>query len=275
MGVILESERGTAKAKAFLAVVYSALLLGAATMVYPFAVMLSASLSSGYDYNRHTPVVIGFFDRNDRFVRSIAMRFRTFPREVYPDAPASWTSWAQVAKDRPGVAAFAERELSRVRDGASLARAAADARARLCALAADESAATDCCYDPRDVARFAKRRFGTVERMNAAWPVPHKSFFDVSFSAESKAPPGRADASDAKYAAWLDFKREYLKDAVERGDFGSRTMPLPLSMRPTPHVFSPACSAAARSSRFFFVDFVSTSPSSSANFAACSASSKA
>ena len=229
MGVILESERGTAKAKAFLAVVYSALLLGAATMVYPFAVMLSASLSSGYDYNRHTPVVIGFFDRNDRFVRSIAMRFRTFPREVYPDAPESWTSWAQVAKDRGGIAAFAERELSRVRDGASRARAAADARARLCALAGDGAAATDCCYDPRDVARFAKRRFGTVEAMNAAWPVPHKSFFDVSFSAESKAPPGRADPSDPKYAAWLDFKREYLRDAVARGDFVSRTMPLPLS----------------------------------------------
>ena len=43
--------------------------------------------------------------------------------------------------------------------------------------------------------------------------------------------------------------------------------------------FELACARAllgrARSSRFFFVDVVSTSPSSSANFAACSASSNA
>lgn len=85
---------------AFLAIVYSVLALGALTMVYPFAVMIAASFSSSYDYQRHSPVVAGLFDESDRFMRSVASRFRTFPRELYPDAPASWTSWAQVAKDR-------------------------------------------------------------------------------------------------------------------------------------------------------------------------------
>ena len=56
MAVILPSERTTCKARVFLALVYSALILGAVTMVYPFAVMLSASLSSSYDYSRHSPV---------------------------------------------------------------------------------------------------------------------------------------------------------------------------------------------------------------------------
>ena len=93
MAVILESERRTAKAKAFVAVVYAALSLGAATMVYPFAVMLSASVSSSYDYQRHSPVVLAAFDRGERFMRSLAAYFKAFPRELYPDAPSAWTGW--------------------------------------------------------------------------------------------------------------------------------------------------------------------------------------
>ena len=38
MSVILESERSTVKARAFVALLYAILALGAATMVYPFAV---------------------------------------------------------------------------------------------------------------------------------------------------------------------------------------------------------------------------------------------
>ena len=111
MSAILESERKTFKASAFLAAVYAMLSIGAVTMVWPFAVMLSSSLSSSYDYHRHSPVVIGFFDRSDRFARYVSTLFPTFPREVYPDAPESWTTWQSVAEDRTAVKAFAMREL--------------------------------------------------------------------------------------------------------------------------------------------------------------------
>ena len=57
MGAILDIERKSARARIFLAFVYGILALGAATMVYPFAVMIAGSLSSSYDYERHTPVV--------------------------------------------------------------------------------------------------------------------------------------------------------------------------------------------------------------------------
>ena len=45
-------------------------------MVYPFAVMLAASFSSSYDYQRHSPVLTALFDRDDRFMRSIASQFK-------------------------------------------------------------------------------------------------------------------------------------------------------------------------------------------------------
>ena len=114
MAVILESERKSFKARVFLALIYSVLSLGAVTMVYPFAVMIAGSFSSAYDYNRQSPIVSALFSKSDRFMRSIATYFKAFPREVYPDAPETWTTWTEVAKDTKGVRHFAERELAEV-----------------------------------------------------------------------------------------------------------------------------------------------------------------
>ena len=224
MSVLLESERPTAKARIFLATVYSALTLGAVTMVYPFAVMLSASLSSNYDYQRHSPVVIGFFDPADRFARSLATCFRSFPRELYPEAPAAWTSWTEVAKDRAGT-----RELyRRAMDEFTREEALALARGLPAALLAEGARSLACNYDARDVAGFVRRKYGTLERLNAAWPVRYRSFFDVSFSAESKADQSRLPAN-AKSETWNELKLGYLERAEARGDFIARTTPADLS----------------------------------------------
>ena len=230
MAVLLDSERRSLKARVFVALVYSVLALGAATMVYPFMVMISASLSSSYDYHRHSPVLSAFFDRNDRFMRSVATHFRTFPRDVYPDAPRGWTTWTEVAKDRDGIRSFAESELSALEsDPARLAEARERAAKFLSSLAAADPVDLSCHYDPRDLPGFVKRKYGTVEAMNAAWPVPHKSFFDVSFSAESRLAPGKRGDGSEKFATWLEFKKWYVDEAIAAGDSVSRTMPYPLA----------------------------------------------
>ena len=113
MGVLLASERRTAKGRIFLAIVYSVLILGGLTMVLPFLIMLASSISgpNDYNYNRHSPVVRALWDRDDCFMRSLATYFPRFPREIYPDAPESWGSWATVARDTDGIVAFAARHL--------------------------------------------------------------------------------------------------------------------------------------------------------------------
>ena len=214
MGVILPSERKTLKARIFLALVYSVLALGAATMVYPFAVMIAASMSSSYDYQRHSPVLRAFVSPADRYMRFVAGIFRTFPREVFPEAPANWTAWEEVAKDREGVEKLFRRRGEAAKDNSFLKS--------LESLPDEE---LNCNYDARDVAGFVKRRYGTLEKLNAAWPVPHKSFFDISFALESR---GRA-APGAKLDDWHLFKREYLRRAEAEGDFVSRTMPRDLA----------------------------------------------
>ena len=229
MAVILDSERNSVKAKAFLAVIYSVLALGAATMVYPFAVMLASSLSTRYDYNRHSPVVAGLFDRSDRFMRSIATHFDKFPHDVYTNAPASWTTWTEVAKDRRGVEDFARRELAPYSDAAFLAAARERADAFLRTLASRDPRGLSCAYDPRDVPRFVERRYGTLEALNAAWPVPHRSFFDISFAAESRAAPDKTVEGDAKSETWQALKKWYVDEAIAAGDHVSRTMPWPMA----------------------------------------------
>lgn len=244
MGVILESERRSAKARVFLALVYSALVLGAVTMVYPFAVMFAGSFSSAYDYTRHTPVVIGLYDRSDRFMRSLATHFDTFPRSLYPDAPAAWNTWPEVAKDRAGVAAFAERELAPYADGEFCADARARADAFLRALASADPRTLACRYDARDIPSFMQSRYASLEALNAVWAVPHKSFFDISFRTEYgvlNSPPATnvtawldrklayRPSDPVKFADWLALKQWYLTRAIEDGDHVSRTLPADLT----------------------------------------------
>ena len=227
MAVVLDSERRTFKARLFHALIYSFLTLGALTMIYPFAVMLAASFSSAYDYQRHSPILTALFDRDDRFMRSIASQFKSFPRDIYPDVPESWTGWPQVAKDRAGIRAFAARELNGA-DG-SWSERAARAREFLRETAKRDPHTLSCDYDARDVPAFVKSRYGTLERLNAAWPVPHRSFFEVSFSAESKLSPERDLPGNEKYSTWLALKSWYTERALARGDFISRALPHPRS----------------------------------------------
>lgn len=227
MAIILEPERRSAKAKFTLGAIYAALTLGAASMVYPFAVMVASSLSSSYDYNRHDVVTRALFDESDRFMRSLSAFFPSFPRTVYPDAPASWTTWQSVAADRQGVRAFAREQLAPYRDSAALADGIARADAYLAGLAADVTHPTSCRFDPRDVPGFIKGKYKTIEALNAAWPVPHKSFFDISFTAEARESPNTPH--DAKYADWEELKRMYLERAIAKGDHVSRTVPLHIS----------------------------------------------
>ena len=233
MGVLLASARHTAKGRIFLALVYAVLALGGLTMVLPFLIMLASSLSGPYDYNRHSPVVRALWDRNDRFMRSLATYFPRFPREIYPDAPESWGSWATVARDADGIATFAAQHLEPAWTNLAVR---ADWKHRAEAFR-DRTLAWDinyttCSYDARDVAPFVKSQT-TLDDLNRTWPVRYRSFFDISFTAESKIPLGHASwkppKNDPKYAMWCAFKDSYRQRMVADGDYICRTLPFPLT----------------------------------------------
>ncbi len=229
MGVLLASERKTVKGKLFLAIVYSLLALGGLTMVYPFAVMPTASVSGPYDYHRHEFAPRALWDRSDRFMRSVATYFPRFPREVFPDAPANWGSWLSVARDHEGVADFARQHLE-----PALTNAEVFATWKKQATAFRDTCAqwdidyTTCAYDARDVAPFIASQID-LDQLNRTWPVRYRSFFDVSFTAESKLPLGHASYRPAhgnpKYEMWLKFKDSYRQRMLADGDYLCRTLP--------------------------------------------------
>ena len=229
MGVLLASERKTVKGKLFLAIVYSLLALGGLTMVYPFAVMLTASVSGPYEYNRHECLPRALWDRSDRFMRSVATYFPRFPREVFPDAPSNWGSWISVARDRTGVDEFARTYLEPARTNAAVFAAWKERAVAF----RDTCAKWDldrmtCTYDARDVAPFLASQI-SLDELNRTWPVRYKSFFDVSFTAESKLPLGHASFKpphgNPKYEMWLKFKDSYRQQMLADGDYLCRTLP--------------------------------------------------
>ena len=229
MGVLLASERRTVKGKLFLGIVYGLLALGGLTMVYPFAVMLTASVSGPYEYNRHECLPRALWDRSDRFMRSVATYFPRFPREVFPDAPANWGSWISVARDRAGVDAFAQTYLEPARTNATVFAAWKER-----AVAFRETCEKwdldrmTCAYDARDVAPFLASQI-SLDDLNRTWPVRYRSFFDVSFTAESKLPLGHASFKpphgDPKYEMWLKFKDSYRQQMRAEGNYLCRTLP--------------------------------------------------
>ena len=73
----------------------------------------------------------------------------------------------------------------------------------------------------------------TLDELNRTWPVRYRSFFDISFTAESKIPLGHASwkppKDDPKYAMWCAFKDSYRQRMVVDGDYICRTLPFPLT----------------------------------------------
>ena len=226
--VILPVERRTARARLFLGVLYAVLVLGGITMVLPFMVMVSSSFAGPWDYARHSPALRALWDRNDRFMRSVASYHPRYVSGLLPGAPKEWGSWGQVAKDRANVDRVVDAILDGFSDPASAAKIEAGAERFRARILAADIGRTVCNYDPRDVPAFVSRAYGTVERLNDEWPVKYRSFFDVSFFAESKAAfwyRGWQEPQDAKWRTWLAFKNSYRQKMEADGDYICRTLP--------------------------------------------------
>ena len=251
MAVILTVERGTAKARVFLALVYAVLSLGGLTMVWPFLVMLASSLTGPYDYYRFSPVVRALWDRNDRFMRYVATCYPRFPSEAYPEAPAHWGSWITVERDRAGCRAFAAAQLRGLDDPQTAGR-----WQRLAADYADFNLGYDirnsvCTFDARDVAGFVRRyyeekvrdadpaayarlaeperRKAALARLNREWLIRYTTFFGIRMMAQQRVPLHHAGwdypEGDAKMEAYQAFKRMYRERARAPSSPMTRTVP--------------------------------------------------
>lgn len=176
MPILNVTERKSARGRAVVTAIYALLILGGATMVYPFMIMVTGSVSNDYDYNRRSALPRFAWSRSDRFMRALASQFPPTHRQsieqlrsYFPDFPAEWQTWPQMGDERETTRKWADKQLAPMRDPKrrkqieTAARDYADFMSRWnvreCVLA----------YDKQYMIPFLRRRYGTLDAYNRAW----------------------------------------------------------------------------------------------------------
>jgi len=234
---MLKTERRSLKARLIVAAIYALLCLGGATMIYPFMITVSASLTNKFDYHRFSPVPRSFTSRADRFTRGLASYLHpTIPPALFPNRPAHWTTLETAGADREGVTAFAAPYLAVEGDPESLA-----AWRRIAADYADFSLDYDirdtfCRFDFRDLCGYLRdvyeervgdnvpagrqRRKAALALLSKEWGVPYEEFFDVTLDYEMFYPMHHLtwDYPDTpKAEAFIAYKDAYRRMVFRPG----------------------------------------------------------
>lgn len=110
MPIIAQVGRRRLSTRLLLALIYAVLGLGAVSILYPFALMLSSSVSTRIDYDRFDLIPLALRGSEARFVGFLADRYSRADwsafRAAYPDSRV--TFWDDLAADPEGFVARAE-----------------------------------------------------------------------------------------------------------------------------------------------------------------------
>lgn len=200
--------RKSFKNRLIMAVIYLILSALGLTMVVPFMITLSGSVSGSYDYSRFEPVPRYFYSRGDRFVKNLSNYFngfRSWQRQLkasVPGVPQHWSNWSMAGRDKAGCAALARDNML-----PGNAVAAADYAEFMHDYPLDDTSV----YAPQvQVAQFLATEYGSISRISEEWGTSFDSIYSIDFGPEmyqsldfqSYFP----DMSDAKFRAFCRFK---------------------------------------------------------------------
>ncbi len=105
MPILNYTDHKTLRGRGVLVLIYSSLIVGGLTMVYPFLVTFTGSLSNPFDYERRSPLPRFLWSREDRFMRTLCTYFPPGHRQAirqlrayFPDLPADKVKGIRVAR---------------------------------------------------------------------------------------------------------------------------------------------------------------------------------
>lgn len=219
MPIIGELDQNSAKGRIALTLIYAGLILGALSMVVPFCIMLTGSVSNALDYDRRS-VIPGFMSsRPDRFMRVLCGYFPPSHRgsvrqlrSVFPSIPADWQSWSQIGDARRESDPWAAAEVKALNDPATLAHDQTLARDYGDYVKTCDLRETVLAYDQRHVADFLRRKYGTLEALNHAWEISLDTFASIRADEWSGEPIDQrtyVPLEDVRYTDLLEFRQEY------------------------------------------------------------------
>jgi len=234
MPIILPTDKHSFWVRALIAAMYLALIVGGVTMIYPFMITVTSSLSGVLDYYRYSAVPRSLYSREDRFVRVLSGYMRDLPDVFFRNRPAHWTNWISIGDDYAGIDGFAGEYLRVERDPQELARWRT--------IAADYADFT-LDYDPRDISCWpdfrdcagylekefsdkfrarqpqraaglsrAELRLEALKILREEWGTPYRSFYDVDLTTEKWFPMHHVSwdyPETPKAAAYQQFKDAY------------------------------------------------------------------
>ncbi|MBT7162516.1 MAG: carbohydrate ABC transporter permease [Victivallales bacterium] len=242
MPIIGAADRKSPKGRTIIALIYLLLIFGSLTMVFPFAIMATGSISTPFDYDRRSPLPRFLVNRGDRFLRALCGFFPPTHRgsirqlrSFFPSLPPDWSSWSQIGdaskttqdeittKDengdehtttevRVGTDEWTKGVLAELKDK--------DTLARYRAMAMDYGEFADSCdlretilaYDQRYVGPFLRRKYSDLAGLNEAWEISIDTFAKVSANEWSGEPIDQrtyAPLVDVRYEDLLEFRKQY------------------------------------------------------------------
>lgn len=211
---------------------YAALILLGATMVVPFMITVSMSITNGFDYDRFWLVPRYFWSEPDRFMRGLFNYFNSYSQWNsqmscnFRDMPSHWSSWREIGRDRQGVDALAAQYLNRSpEEMARWKQVAADYSAFVESYPIDD---TECTISNVQVTRFLmehyeqlwskqhpdlSRQMGSSRRNQAAlnllgetWQIPFPDFYSIGWSAEASQPMWQQTWFPPENEKYVDFQ---------------------------------------------------------------------
>lgn len=219
MSIINVAEQKSVKGRIAITAIYTLLILGSLTMVFPFAIMATGSISNSFDYDRRSPLPRFLVNRSDRFMRVLCGFFppshRGSIRQLrgfFPSLPQGWQSWSQIGDERRESDAWARSVLAEIEDEATLERYRVLARdygefAQTCDLRE-----TVLAYDQRYVGPFLRHKYGSLEELNRAWEISIDTFVKVSANEWGGEPIDQRSyvpLVDTRYEDLLEFRQDY------------------------------------------------------------------
>ncbi len=219
MSIINAAEQKSFKGRIAVTTIYTLLILGSLTMIFPFAIMATGSISNSFDYDRRSPFPRFLVSRPDRFLRVLCNYFPPSHRgsirqlrSFFPSLPSDWQSWSQIGDERRQGDAWATAVLAELDDPDTLERYRLIARdygefAQTCDLRE-----TVLAYDQRYVGPFLRRKYGSLEELNRAWEISIDTFVKVSANEWSGEPVDQRTYMpyvDTRYQDLLVFRQQY------------------------------------------------------------------
>ena len=237
MSLLATVGRKTLRARLFVSLVYALLIILGTTMVVPFLITVTGSLSNDFDYQRFRPVPRYFWSETDRFVKCLVPYFNKYSdwrkqfHAAAPDMPGYWSNWAMIGRDVKGTDKFARRHLEAYQGATEKNRLSAADYAEFCQTypIADKVVYASTAESANFLLKFYTNRYEELYPEQAAamsgkelrtsalnllgkeWGLPFESFYNINFGTEMKYPMSFQGwfppQNDRKYQAYEVYKR--------------------------------------------------------------------